>query len=928
MTHAGADGECMRCLVSFGFLSEEEQARGTGSKTVRQGPLRYAHFEVEVNSDGYPKILGAGAMAVTYCARDTILNSTVALKVITRKLAEDETARARFLREARAAAQIHNPNVARVIHYGEQDGECFYAMELVHGETLEERVQREGPLPLDVALEVVEQTARGLAAGEACGVIHRDLKPSNLMIESQASGHILIKIIDYGVAKVMAGDTLAQTQAGFIGTPAFASPEQFNEAGVQQIDTRSDIYSLGVVFWYLLTGRTPFAGKTLEEVRASQIDPLPLEQLKAARVPREVVGLIKSMLAVDPASRPQTARELLSHLDICCRKFEPRARARRHHWLIGAAAASIIAFVAATATLWYQNAHSVAEMERSIAILPFENRSPDDEEAFFAIGMQDELGGQLGRLPGIKVIGTQSTRNYPASAPRDLRKIARELSVKHLLEGTVWRAHDQLRISLHLIEPDRPDKTWDMTYERPMKEVFALQAEIARAIAAQLQTRIPSSVTAALDTPPTTDLQAYDLYLQAITLPKLFKNSTEQFQSARKCISLLQQAVARDPNFVAAYCEMAEMHDVLYRIRQVLPAEERTVDHRALAETALAAARRIQPDAGRVHLAWANHFYSTQKDLEQAHIEVELARRIILNSADLEITAAVIARGQGRWDEAIRCFEKAVSLEPRQNVNYFLLASTHRLLRHYEDFDRLMGQVIDMMPPADSAAYRVFRSVGSMERDGNAAHLRAALGTVSQEQDPDGKIRDLHNVLLALADHDPDAVSRALAPASDSSFVFNGVAYPKTWYEGLAARIRGDDGKAQEAFRFARLEVDKAVFADAADARALSLLAMIDAGLNRREDALREARQACELASFANSAMNAPIVRCNLAVVYAWTGDRDSAIRELEQIVGKPAGSNLPAQPTYGDFLLNPLWDPLRNDPRFDKVVATLKPKA
>ena len=171
--------------------------------------------------------------------------------------------------------------MARVIHYGEQDGECFYAMELVHGETLEERVQRDGPLPLSLALEVVEQTARGLAAGEACGVIHRDLKPSNVMTESDPSGQMLVKIIDYGVAKVMVSDPTLQTQAGFIGTPAFASPEQFNDLGQQQVDTRSDIYSLGILLWYLLTGQTPFAGQSLEEVRAKQSEQLPLEQLKS-----------------------------------------------------------------------------------------------------------------------------------------------------------------------------------------------------------------------------------------------------------------------------------------------------------------------------------------------------------------------------------------------------------------------------------------------------------------------------------------------------------------------------------------------------------------------------------------------------------------------------------------------------------------------
>ena len=221
-------------------------------------------------------------MAVTYCARDTILNSTIALKIITRKLAADPTARARFLREARVAAQIQHPNVARVIHYGEQDGESFYAMELVHGETLEERVQRDGPLPLSLALEVVEQTARGLAAGEACGIIHRDLKPSNLMTESDPSGQMLVKIIDYGVAKVMVSDSTLQTQAGFIGTPAFASPEQFNQ--LRPTAGRHAFRYLLVKDRFLVSTHSPkvlSSAPSLEEVRAKQAVQLPLEQLRS-----------------------------------------------------------------------------------------------------------------------------------------------------------------------------------------------------------------------------------------------------------------------------------------------------------------------------------------------------------------------------------------------------------------------------------------------------------------------------------------------------------------------------------------------------------------------------------------------------------------------------------------------------------------------
>jgi tRNA A-37 threonylcarbamoyl transferase component Bud32 len=313
ITHPGPDGECVRCLVSFGFLAEDDEVERRGERNkVRLGPLRYAHFEIEVNPDGYPVILGSGAMAVTYRARDTVLNSTVALKVISRKLAEDPIARARFLREARAAAQIHHPNIARVTHYGEQDGECFYAMELVHGETLEERVQRNGPLPLSVALEVVEQTARGLAAGEECGVIHRDLKPSNLMIESHASDQLLVKIIDYGVAKVIATqDATFRTQAGFIGTPAFASPEQFDEAGQQQIDTRSDIYAVGVTLYYLLTGTTPFKADNVVRLLAIVLErPAESPQKLRAEIPEELAKVTLRCLAKLPSQRFTNYEEL------------------------------------------------------------------------------------------------------------------------------------------------------------------------------------------------------------------------------------------------------------------------------------------------------------------------------------------------------------------------------------------------------------------------------------------------------------------------------------------------------------------------------------------------------------------------------------------------------------------------------------------
>src|SRR3954470_10386476 len=597
LTQVGPKGECLRCLVSLGFAAEEsgsEQHRGR----LTPARLRYDHFEVEVGADGFPVELGAGAIAITYRARDTVLNSTVALKVIDRKVAQMPGVRSRFLREARAAAQIHHPNVARVSHYGEQDGECFYVMELVEGETLEARIRREGPMPLAIGLEVIEQAARALAAAEACGVVHRDIKPSNIMLESDPSGALIVKVIDYGIAKV--GDAQAEpdaekTQSGFIGTPAFASPEQFAASEQTKIDTRSDIYSLGVTFWYLLSGRVPFVGRTLDDIRLRQTESLPIEQLKVGDVPARILVLLKSMLASDPKDRPQSARELLSDVHRCYSKFSAEARLRRKRFIVAAAGAMAVALASALGIWAYQHVQASAELERSIAVLPFENLSANGENTYFTVGMQDEITDDLAKLAGMKVIGSQSTRSYPPGKERNLHVIGRDLGVRHLLEGTVSRDHEQMRVALQLVDLRDSGHPWTETYERPMKDVFALQGEITKAVAARLKAPLSPNETVALNEPPTADLRAYDLYLRAQAIDVLVKDTAEWASVTQQRISFLDQAVERDPKFVLAYCELAKAQDILYLTREVTPVENQAVNHRALAEAALEKARRIKP---------------------------------------------------------------------------------------------------------------------------------------------------------------------------------------------------------------------------------------------------------------------------------------------------------------------------------------------
>src|SRR5512132_4272865 len=390
---------CMSCLLRAGIGSEEETVHDS-TPDVLEGGLRFGVYEIDCREDGRLYELGRGAMGVTYRATDTSLQRKVALKIIKIDIAERSAdARERFMREARAAAALRHENIATIHQFGMrlETGQYFYAMELIEGETLEERVRRAGPLDGRTTIKIAQQVTSALAAAEKHGVIHRDLKPANLMLVSSdgETAHVtndkklLVKIIDFGLAKAIhtQTDPKSLTHDRFVGTPAFASPEQFEHSA---LDVRSDIYSLGETLWFALTGKPPFAGHTLSEIhRAQKSDVLPTEQLKAAHVPHRMKSLLGSMLAFEPASRPGT-HELAARLRRCSPEVRSVRRTR-------AALAVVTAIVFGLSTLFLayrsrvENAALNPAPDKSIAVLPFENLSPDPNNVYFADGVQDEI---------------------------------------------------------------------------------------------------------------------------------------------------------------------------------------------------------------------------------------------------------------------------------------------------------------------------------------------------------------------------------------------------------------------------------------------------------------------------------------------------------------------------------------------------------
>src|SRR6516162_4877796 len=550
-TSAGELG-CMSCLLRAGIGSEQETVHDSTPGAL-EGGVRFGIYEIDRRENGSLYELGRGGMGVTYRATDTSLQRKVALKIIKTDIAERSAdARERFMREARAAAVLRHEHIATVYQFGMrlETGQYFYAMELIEGETLDERVHRAGPLDARTTIEIAQQVTSALASAEKHGLVHRDLKPANLMLvspDSETSKYkkVLVKIIDFGLAKAFhtATDPKSLTHDRFVGTPAFASPEQIAHS---TLDVRSDIYSLGETLCFALTGKTPFAGRTLSEIHdAQKSNALPLEQLKAADVPHRLKSLLDSMLAFEPASRPGTV-ELAARL----RRCSPEIRSVRRTRAVLAVATAIV-FGVSTLFLAYrsrvENAALNAAPEKSVAVLPFENRSEDKANAYFADGIHDEILTRLSKIADLKVISRTSTQQYK-SAPENLREIAEQLGVAHILEGSVQKNGDAVRVNVQLINAATDSHLWADIFDRKLTDIFSVESDVAKAIADQLRAHITRQEERVIAAKPTKNIEAYDAYLRG----RYFWNKRTS-DGIKHAIEHFQQSIERDPDFALGH---------------------------------------------------------------------------------------------------------------------------------------------------------------------------------------------------------------------------------------------------------------------------------------------------------------------------------------------------------------------------------------
>jgi TolB-like protein/Tfp pilus assembly protein PilF len=546
--------------------------------------------------------------------------------------------------------------------------------------------------------------------------------------------------------------------------------------------------------------------------------------------------------------------------------------------------------------------------EKSIAVLPFENLSADPENVFFADGVQDEILMNLAKIADLKVTSRSSVMQYRAPT-RNMREIARALSVAHILEGNVQRAGNRVRVSAQLIDTRTDTHLWAENYHRPLDDVFAIQSEIAKAVADQLQAKLSPAEKAVIEQPPTADLVAYDRYLRGKKLLSQITFDTRQIEHIRQAMRLLDQAVAHDPAFYLAYCQLARTHEQLYFM-----GADHTPARVALAKQAVEKALSLAAERGEAHLAAAMISYHCERDYKTAIAELAIARRGLPNDSAIPETTGYIVRRQGHWEQCIENVERAAELDPR---NFYLLqqiSQTYQLLRRFSDAAGALDRALAASP--GDATSRVARAFVDLDSRGETQPARDAIQAVVAE-DPSAVDAVAEQwFYLALCRRDSKEVARALASISPEGIIPINVRMPKNFCEGVAARARDDLAAAESAFTAARDEMAKVVNEQPDYAEALSVLGMSEAALGHNEDALRHSRRAVELFPVAKDAITGAEILRNLAITYAWAAEKDLALEQLEEVV------RIPGPISYGQLHLHPWWDPLRDDPRFERLVA------
>src|SRR4029453_18362511 len=839
-------------------------------------------------------------MGEVYLARDERLGRKAALKLLPDSLTTGDTQLGRFKNEARTASALNHPNILTVYEIGAEGNVQFIAMEFIEGVTLRTALVS-GRMSAHRALEIAVQVASALAAAHDAGVVHRDIKPENIMLRPDGYA----KVLDFGIAKLTeqrrASDdhrvettVLLQTRPGLVlGTAHYMSPEQ---ARGQKVDARSDIWSLGVVLYEMVGGNPPFRGETPSDCIASILttEPPPLSGV-LPDVPLKLESILQKALRKNSDERYQSIKEMLADLRNLKGKLEAESsltqtkvraesvvsKIKRHKR--GVLLTLAVALLAAAAVAYFSFFAAPAPLpnEKSIAVLPFENLSEDKSNAYFADGIQDEILTRLSKIADLKVISRTSTQRYKKKSQK-LSEIAKQLGVANLLEGSVQKTNDQVRVSVQLIRAANDSHLWAETFDRKLTDIFSVESEVAKAIADQLRAKLTGQEERVIAARPTDNPEAYDAYLRGLAYTLRTGNSPANTLAAQKH---LKEAVRLDPKFALAWALLSYVDALGYLTLTLQPTVELREETGRAAETALA----LHPNLAQAILAKVYYSYPRLKNYEAAVGYFEQARQFLPNSSQIPESLAYVARRRGQWDRSELYFTEAERLSPRNVSLLTQHAQSYMIVRRFPEALRKFDQVLDVTPDdLDTLAQKA----GIAQAEGDLPRAAALLAPLHPPADDTGALEI--QVYQAILERRPaQMISRLkeILAKPDPALGYNNGEL-RFWL-GWAQEVTGDHVAAQESLRQARSELELFLKEQPENWTLMYDLALTNMCLGDKITAFALIERAATAIPVEKDAVYGPFPTEILARVAAQTGDPDRAIVALQKLLSVPYGSAL-----------------------------------
>jgi serine/threonine protein kinase/Tfp pilus assembly protein PilF len=917
---------CDACLLEsgLGLLDDDDESAADPSPISRSSyGTRSAGMLSDFGDYELLEEIGRGGQGVVYRAHQKSLNRTVALKVIGLGPWATQAHLKRFRREAEAAASLDHSGIVPIYEVGEREGSCYFSMKFIDGGQLDE-VARRTPISIRNAAELIAKLARTVHYAHEHGILHRDIKPGNVLVDAKGEPHLT----DFGLARLLETKSTVTHTMDVLGTPSYMAPEQASghNPATAGLTSATDVYGLGAVLYQLLTDHPPFAGGTTYETVRLVLEAEPRQpRLSNPKIDRELSTICLKCLEKDPKRRYSSALALAEDLEHWI-KHEP-IRAKRSGFFTHARkwvrrnpsiAALVMLSVALAAGLgvmtWNRVRESASPIAKSVAVLPFENLSRDPDSAYFVEGIQEEILTRLASIADLKVISRTSTQRYQ-SKPRNLPQIAKQLGVANILEGSVQKAADQVRVNVQLINAQTDSHLWAETYDRKLTDIFGVESEIAKGIAESLRAKLTGREEQALAVKPTNNPEAYDAYLRGLAFEIRGQYSLD---ARRKVIDFYDRAVQLDPNFALAWARLSRACAFAY------PVSDTSGARREGAKQALEIAQKLKPNTPETLFALGYYQYRVLHDDRLAKTTFGLIRKMLPGSSEVTYALGLVSRHEGHWDEGVAYLEQGLTLDPRNPELLGTTARTYAMLRQFPTALKLLDRALDISPnDPDLIALkaRVYQAQGDLQA---AAKLLVEINA----ETPSDSAFEAKLAQVTLERNHAEAVrllQDRLAHFHFGSEIDRGFDQVVL---AFAQHFAGDSDSAKVTAQQARNTLEPLCKNQPDNFYFAATLALANAALGDKDSAIKEAERAIMLLPSAKDRVNGPGCEENLALIQAIFGENGRAISTLTRLLQtRSNGWHYDITPITPALLrLDPIWDPLRADPAFQKLCEEKQP--